>query len=231
MNKYKTGYVAVLLLAVGCGYAVTDFNDGSSVVWSVPLDDSVRVDWNAPGRATAFTLAEGGQIRHWLTTHHHSTAHIQAGSIGQYLGVNDNSRVHLSGGSIAWDLTAYNNSQVTLSGGAVAFELIGLHNAQIEWYGGTVGGQIWLENQAVLTLHGADFALDGVTVFGQIVGVAGDRWWEEPFRRLTGTLADGSPIDHEIRLRHNAKIILIPEPAALMLLCIGAVITGRFSRR
>jgi hypothetical protein len=85
-----------------------------------------------------------------------------------------------------------------------------------------------LDTNAKLTIHGSDFAIDGTPFgFGEITSILGSDCGDEPSRRLTGTLANGDIINSQFQIGNSASIVLVPEPATLLLLGLGAVIMKR----
>jgi len=48
---------------------------------------------------------------------------------------------------------------------------------------------------------------------------------------LTGTLLSGDPINNQFRIGNNAKIVLVPEPATIVLLGLGGLALLRRRRR
>ncbi len=87
-----------------------------------------------------------------------------------------------------------------------------------------------LGQSATLTIYGSDFVVDGQPFgYGELTSILGGNWTDEPSRRLIGTLDSGDLIDNGFRIDHNAKIVLIPEPATLLLLGLGAVMVRRLS--
>jgi len=76
----------------------------------------------------------------------------------------------------------------------------------------------------VLTIDGSDFAVDGTDVgYTELYSILGLNASDEPIRRLTGTLFNGEPINNDFHIGSNAKIVLIPEPATLLLLGLGGL--------
>ena len=81
---------------------------------------------------------------------------------------------------------------------------------------------------ATLTIYGSNFAIDGSSVgFGVITSMLGGDYGNEPYRRLTGTLANGDIINNQFQIGNDAKIVLVPEPTMLLLLGLGAVMLRR----
>jgi len=128
-----------------------------------------------------------------------------------YLAVNINSRVIVSGGKVG-DLGVHHSSQVIVSGGLLE-------------------GDMYLSTNGVLTIDGSDFAIDGTPVgYIELTSILGLGYDDEPYRRLTGTLLNGDPLDNDFRIGNSAKIILVPEPATLLLLGLGGLILRRKRR-
>ena len=70
-----------------------------------------------------------------------------------------------------------------------------------------------------MILVGIDFVIDGTSVgYGTLTSNQG---------YLNGTLQNGDPIDVYFEVGSNASITLIPEPATLLLLSLGAAIVKR----
>ena len=89
-------------------------------------------------------------------------------------------------------------------------------------------GELVSGNSAILTVHGSNFAVDRQpSGYGELTSILGGYSYDEPVRHLTGTLANGEPIDNDFYIGYDAKIILIPEPATLLLLGFGAVMVRK----
>jgi len=77
-------------------------------------------------------------------------------------------------------------------------------------------------------IFGTDFAIDGQpVVFGELTSIYGGSTLDEPWRNLTGTLLSGEFLDTDFRIGNDAKIILIPEPATILLLGLGGLFLKR----
>jgi hypothetical protein len=140
-------------------------------------------------------------------------------------GANNNSQVTMSDGLVRDYFIAYLNSQVTISGGRVGNIFHAGDSSHVTMTGGTLGGIIDLEYQAVLKLDGCNFAIDGIPFSsGEVTSILGGYWRNEPYRLLTGTLANGDIINNQFRIGDAAKIIIVPEPATLLLLGIGGLL-------
>jgi len=88
-----------------------------------------------------------------------------------------------------------------------------------------------LLDESMIQIFGSDFAVDGLAVgYGEITNILGGDPWDEPYRRLTGTLLSGELIDTGFYIGHDARIILIPEPATITLLGIGGLVLRKRHR-
>jgi len=95
----------------------------------------------------------------------------------------------------------------------VANYLSASDSSQITMSGGIIGDEICLSTQSILAIVGTNFAIDGTLVgYGEIISIFGGDFLGEPYRRLTGTLANGDIIDNAFSIGETAKIILVPEP-------------------
>jgi hypothetical protein len=177
---------------------------------------------------TSHLTMSGGNVNSDLYAHDNSQITMSGGVVSRYLFADDSSQITISGGTVYVSVNAYNNGQITISGGSLGIN--GFHaygNGRIDWSGGTLvgNGDIQLDGFAVLALDGSNFAIDGVPfVSGEITSILGGDYSNDPFRRLTGTLAKGDIINNQFRIGNDAKIVLVPEPATLLLLGFGAVL-------
>jgi hypothetical protein len=138
-------------------------------------------------------------------------------------------RTHLelvSGGTITYSLRPFNDSQITISGGRIGMYLPALDNVQVVITGGTIDQLLWAEENSHITIYGM-FDSYGELPLGSPV-------WDTvrnvyvPSGHITGTLANGDPINKDYYIWDDATITLVPEPATLLLLGLGAAIaTGR----
>jgi hypothetical protein len=95
-------------------------------------------------------------------------------------------------------------------------------------YGGIIGRDIKLESEAILTIDGSGFAIDGKPFgYGEITSILGGDYSGESFRTLTGTLANGDIINNQFRIGDSSSIVLTPEPATLLLLGLGGLALRR----
>jgi hypothetical protein len=96
--------------------------------------------------------------------------------------------------------------------------------------GGTIGTiafyEIIAESSGMIYLNGSDFSVDGhILSIGESLrnyGVSYNIWLTGT---ITGTLQDGSSLNNIFFIEEatNADIMVVPEPATLLLLGLGAV--------
>lgn len=156
---------------------------------------------------------------------------ISGGSIGQpHYGLNasDSAQVTITGGLILGYLYASGNTQIAMSGGSIAAHLRASGNSQVTFSGGTIGETIYAGSgylpDACITFIGTDFAINGTPVgYGEF----DTRGHDSIHGTLTGTLASGDYLNNEFYIYGDSSIVLIPEPATLILLVLGGVMLRR----
>ncbi len=140
------------------------------------------------------------------------------------------SQVTISGGSM--DLHARGHSQVTVYGGATISSFLLGESAEVTLWGGLMERDFFVDQESMLTIRGSNFAVDGTPLgYGSLQSVLGGLYYDDPHRRLTGTLSNGDPIDNDFLIGATASIVLtpIPEPSTLCLVGL-AVVIGMFRR-
>ncbi len=139
----------------------------------------------------------GGDIKS-LDTLNDSTVNIYAGNITEGVSTWNNSILNIFGGNIEWFLQAYDSSTVNL-------------------YGGQITNWLYATGSSVVRINGYGFNYDETA--GSKNG-----------GRLTGFWADATPfgidfLDNiDVGSTYYDHVELIPEPATLLLLGLGAVI-------
>jgi len=172
----------------------------------------------------------GGSIADYLKSLGESRVDISGGSIGVELFSDDYSKVNISGGSIG-SLYSYDTSRVNISGGAISNDLKSGDFARVDISGGSIGGNLILNNDSIIRINGSDFSIDGQSVgYGEITSIFRADPPIEPIRWLTGTLASGEPINNGFQIGWDARIILIPEPATIVLLGLGALMLRKYRK-
>ncbi len=245
--------IAILCSALSANVeGVVVFDDGGIHSVDYEISDDVVVDlattvnWLDGGathqRLDAYADSTvnmfGGFVGYWITAHGNSDITIAGGTLYNYLDIFDDSTVYMSdgellasihangyvtthnaslftlaGGSIADDLHVGDNSQAIVSGGDIGEDISVTSDGQVLWSGGTVVGDLKVYHNAELTIAGADFTIDGTPVgYGRYTALD----------YATGTLM-GGPVNNYFQIRDDAAIILIPEPATLLLLGLGSL--------
>jgi hypothetical protein len=222
--------VSVLVISAGQGFGYTEFKDGGTHNINYTINDSIRVDYQAPSMQTTVNLLNGGNTpsSFSLEGYNDSRINISGGSLGNDLWAYGNCQVTISSGSISGDLFARSSSQVTMTEGSVGGVFYSDGSSFVNWYGGAIGRRLTLIDTATLTIYGSNFVVNGIPFgCGEIKSISGGYYTDEPLRTLTGTLANGDIIDHQFQIGNDAKIVIVPEPATLLLLGLGAVVARR----
>jgi hypothetical protein len=239
-------------LSAGSAKAVTYFDDGRNHVVDYAINDDVWVDYEKPSARTHLELWDGGSISPNLKSYGRSRITILGGSIEKALETNDNSRADIYGGSIrsvvaqsysrvtihsgstAGKIFAYNNSQVTISGGLVELQILAYDNSQFTILGGDIASEIFAKDSGWLTFFGTDFAINSEGVYPGAIASYYAFSGKDPYDRpcltgkITGTLADGSELESTFYIYDDSDITFaIPEPAAFLLLALGAALLRR----
>jgi len=166
----------------------------------------------------------GGAFHYDFFAYDTSQIDIVGGRIGFSLYGLNNSNISISGGTIGNHLYARDKSQIDITGGLIGFSLYANNNSQVSISGGLISNELIADNSSVLTIYGSDFAVDGLDFgYGELTSILGGGWNDEPARYLTGTLLSGDLLNNDFYIGHDASIVLIPEPATLLLLGLGAV--------
>jgi len=207
--------IMVIMVTVVClGTAEVNaliFNDGGTHTIDWTIDEPVWVEDSPTDDPTTLNLVDAGQITNSLN-------------------VFDYSQVNMSGGSIGFELYTYDFSQATISGGSITYDLNASYDSEVFMSGGLIGDEIDVRDNSKVTIYGSDFEIDGVPVdygritmgtideFGNLTGV------------LTGILQSGDPLDNVFYIQPDAFIFLVPEPATLLLVGLGALCFRRRKR-
>jgi hypothetical protein len=182
-----------------------------------------------------------------LYSHDRSQVTISSGSV-ETLYAFDSSQVTVSGGQTDGPLYAYDNSEVAISGGKIGYTLHAYDSSRVTWSGGSIGDSwytvfdgewyaqtednIYIDDEAILTIEGLGFSVDGTAVaYGDITSILRGSIEDEPLRHLAGRLASGQPIHNDFYIGHDAKIVLVPEPATVFLLGLGGLALLRRRKR
>ncbi len=234
--------ISVIILISNIANAYTDYNDGGKHIINWSSTDSIRVDWETPQAGTQVDIISGGRIE-FLKAYNDSMINISGGEIGARLETWDNSHATISGGLVSGVVTARSslltmssgvvqrsmscneNSLVNISGGSIGTfsgAWLSVHrNSQLLITGGTIDASLSVYDDGQITISGSNFAIDGITVdYGQYYAS------NYPYGKgtLTGTLANGDILDGSFNIYDDASIVLVPEPATILLLSLGGLV-------
>lgn len=180
------------------------------------------------------TTVNGGTIK-LLSTNHTSTTIIDNGLISNNIQTHDSSEVTVSGGTVNNYIHAYDNSTITISGGATNNTIISHDSGIINIMGGTINSY-FRAYDGTIYLYGNNFSVNNTALsFGDDLrdyGTLGSSgyWLSGP---VTGILQDGSLLDTRFSIwaDSDAQIIIIPEPATVLLLGSGGLFIRKKRRR
>jgi hypothetical protein len=184
--------------------AVIEFNDGQTHNIYYPINDDVLVDLG-----TTVNLVTGGNI----------SGHLR---------VRDGGRLNVSGGTVRSSLSAWGNSLVTVTGGNIDGDLQACGASTVLYSGGQVQKDFEMWGYGRLIVSGSDFAIDGNPVVFREYSCPGANC----NGLLTGQLASGELFANEFWIHDRlSKLILVPEPATLLLLGFGGMALLRRRRQ
>lgn len=194
---------------------IAGFNNSQIIVSGGTVETDLEAHDNAK------VIFSGGWVKDDLISYGKSHVTINGGWLDESLRMYDYSHVTISGGTLeGCRVQTHNDSQLIITGGLVSANIQTYDNSEAFISGGQIGETFYLYDLEVygfstITIQGSGFNYD----YGSIPDFSG---------LLTGTLADGGPISTNFRrMSDKANIILIPEPATLFLLGLGAVMLRR----
>jgi hypothetical protein len=218
----KTAYLIMIIISFSSPVRAIVFDDGK-----VHNVDYFLTDNNenvVVKTTTTLNLLPGGTIGNALILYDDCIVNIYGGVVENFIYLSDGS-LNIEGGDIHGDLSAGYNwgwaGHVTISGGifsnpyGVDRDITVWKNGVIDIYGGLfTANEIGAHDSGIITVHGNNFNYQ----YGDIQVSSGV---------LTGTLDNGDQINCAFNISDAAKIILVPEPATLLLLSFGAVMARR----
>jgi hypothetical protein len=244
------GYMLLFTLWSSLSKADRDFNDGGIHDISAAGRYWIRVDYDTPDKYTTLNFLDGSSCS-LIEAYEDSRINFMGGSLNSVvLGVEGRlesygrSQVKISGGYISFGVFAAEQSMVEITGGAINSVLMDspwgnpIREASITAFGNSMIDikKVLLSDQslvqaaadAMITIYGHNFALDGVSVGnGELVSLSNEILHLQPIRRLSGNFSDGSPFEFDFRIADNAKILLVPEPVTCLYFFLGSIIAIR----
>ena len=249
----SSGFSEVLFQGGGVYDINYRINDSVSIDRNTPLAQT-HVTLNSGGwvdkevyclGSSQFTL-NGGHVEGYLNFWKNSTGEINGGSVKSRVYIGDESSVVINHVTIG-DLTlVWNNSNAVINGGSFGFTpsigyqqgILATENAYVTINGGLIKGLLvgFRDNAAydmsTIKLAGSNFKMNGMDIsYGQYYASDFVRDSVGGIGLLTGTLANGDSLNANVYINDGACLYLIPEPASLSLLALGATLTGRRRRK
>lgn len=207
-------------------------------------DGSVTEDFEAYGNSKIYIFG-GTAGALWPQNNSHVTMYGGTAAIGPWMA--DSSKFTMMGGTLIGGLWTWQDTQAKITGGTVEGNIIAEGTSTIELSGGSFDGELTAYSNGTIYLEGTGFQatdLDGNTTdlsygdrlswFGTVIDPYG--WDASYVGSITGTLADGSILDSAFRVLPydvhsdfdcNADIIIIPEPASILLFGLGGLVFRR----
>lgn len=207
--KRPTIYIIVLLefaVAMNSAAAVIVHNDGLTHEITTIVYEDIQVYDSPAGLPTLLRLLPGADTSE-VDVFENSRFEMTGGAIGEgELRLHDNSTGLISGGSISDDPSWIgDSSQLTITG-------IDFIDA------------LKLDGDAQVFVHGSNFQINGVPVgYGTITAPDAGH--------LTGDLIEGHISCGLMFLSDTATVTLIPEPATLTMLALGALTLSNKRRK
>lgn len=126
----------------------------------------------------------------------------------------------LTNGIIHGELCVYDHSQANVLGGILTSGLLTNDDSRALVTGGALNYCLFVNHNSITTFQGNGFEIDGAPAS---YGVYTTNRREQVNGRLTGILANGDGLDCQFWITGRASIVLIPEPATLLLLGLGSL--------
>jgi len=144
------------------------------------------------------------------------------------LTLNDNNTHDLNSAVAEDDVEVYNSTTANLlTGGSIGRDMYSYYNSTVTVTGGSIGGYLDAFDDSTVIIFGT------FDIFGYGVYADGDPL---DSATLTGTLADGTAFNNQVRIYQSATVTLaapaaVPEPSSIAMFGIGALGLFGYGRR
>ncbi len=108
-----------------------------------------------------------------------------------------------------------NQAHVDVSTGAIIGQISLLDESTADIFGGTISGDLEAFEGAVITVHGENFTADGNPTTGPLTVL------DCPTCAFSGTLMEGDALAVTGEVAQAGQIVLVPEPAPVLLMGLG----------
>ena len=214
-------------------YSLQATDNGTITMSGGSIDGQLSVAGNSTVIITGCDWIDMG-----IQTQQNAVVTISGGEIGG-LSAGGNSIVTISGGSAFGGLSTEYNGTIIMTGGSVGSGISVDDDGTFTLSGGSVDGLLYTELDGTIYLDGTGFEVDGTPLeygdklsdFGILTTDAGG--YDYYGGTITGILTDGSALNNEFQILEPGQyegtgdIYIIPEPATLLLLGLGAVMVRR----
>lgn len=237
MKKMKKSFMfvaAIVLFAVSGTAIAGTVNIADGLLHTINngtyAGDTVNLDVTAQSPATEVELVSGGDVSS-LIAWNTSGIEMTGGHAGSIIAYN-NSEVFVDAGTIGTNLSAYHNTYLEMTGADVGGNIYAVDNGVVSISGGSFDGFLQASSNAMIYLHGSNFQVGGVSlVSGDMLSDFGLFNGSAYTGYLTGQLEDGSYIDNDFVVYNTGTysgtadiMVLIPEPATVLLLGLGGLL-------
>jgi hypothetical protein len=182
--------------------------------------------FNNPG--THLELLDGAKIG-YILPFNKSTITINGGTVDGFnvaIDTHGDNIITVNGGMLIGDVAVNNNSMIYVNGGTFADDIYAYDNGIAEVRGGLISGIYGVFDSGKIYLYGSNFQVGGQNLsYGDSLRDFGTLQGNYFKGLLTGTLQNGSAVNNDfwIPASVDADIIVVPEPATLLLLGLGGL--------
>jgi hypothetical protein len=212
------------------------FDDGVTHTIDTFLNDSVEVRNSPLSQPTTLNLVKDGEIYYDLGVYDSSQANISGGVIVRNLVTYNSSQINMSDGSIGNEWYAYNDSQISISGGSISDTFLVYNSSQVSIYGGSISIALAGYDISQISISGGSIGM-GLYAYNSSQVTINGSGFNHPLGNLTGSgyltgiFPNGELINIGFFAYDTARIVLIPEPATLLLTCLGIPIVSGLKRK